>query len=52
LWFDPELDDVFESTEMVHRFKRCIVDAVEGFLNPQLTCAVNRKSSTKMGFHQ
>jgi len=32
LWFDPELDEFFESTELVHRFKRCIAYAVEGFL--------------------
>lgn len=52
LWFDPELDEVFESTELVHRFKRCIVDAVEDFLSPHRPYVPNKKSSAKVGFQQ
>jgi hypothetical protein len=52
LWFDPELDEVFESTEMVHRFKRFIVGAVEEFFSPHFSCNQNQKSSTEVGFQQ
>jgi len=35
LWFDPELDEFFESPEAMHRFKHCISRAVEHFFHEE-----------------
>jgi hypothetical protein len=47
LWFDPQLDEFFESNELVHRFKRCIAEAVERFLAPYSSYALAEKPSPK-----
>lgn len=51
LWFDPELDEFFESTELLHRFQRCIIHAVEDFFSPYFSYTPNNeRSSNKAGF--
>jgi hypothetical protein len=50
LWFDPELDELFESPELVNRFKRCVVNAVKDFFNPNRLHTLNTKPSSSVGF--
>ena len=50
LWFDPELNEFFESTELAHRFKRCIAEAVKDFFSLHFSFTPIKKPSSKAGF--